>query len=150
MLPAWRYDEARREAAYHLQVRVLHVASGVRTPGQARVRAEVVRVFRGPADVAPGTAMNFDVSVLNGDEPWERIPIGGTLWTNYAALQATGYLEVFLDGTPPDCQIRLWQQAILAAPTDRPTMPYPPAIAQVPKSWLRRALNWLYSTPGGR
>lgn len=147
MLPAWRYNEARREAAYHLQVRVLHVAAGVRTPGQARVQAEVVRVFRGAADVAPGTPVNFHVSVLTGDEPRERIPIGGTLWTNYADLHAAGYLEVYLDGTPPDCQIRLWQQAILAAPTDRPTMPCPLAIVQLPKSWLRRALHWLNSTP---
>jgi hypothetical protein len=41
-------------------------------------------------------------------------------------LQLARYLEVFLDGTPPACEIRLWQQTILDAPTAQPIMSVQP------------------------
>jgi hypothetical protein len=66
--------------------------------------------------------VTFAVSVLTPDTPRKRIPIGGTRWTDYAALRAAAYLEVFLDGQPPACKVALWQLAIIPAPTDRPTL----------------------------
>lgn len=71
--------------------------------------------------------MHFSASVLTGDEEWDRVPVGGTIWTDYAALQHARYLEVFLDGTPSACEIRLWQRTILDAPTAQPIMSVHPS-----------------------
>ncbi len=142
VLPPWRYQLARVEAKFHVQVKVLHVEAVAATPAQVRVDAEVVRVFRGQPSLQPGDRVHFTVSVLQGDEPWDRIPVGGTLWTNYPALQATRFLEVFLDGAPPACEIRLWQHALLDAPTDQPTMHISAPVVARPVAWLWRVLGF--------
>jgi hypothetical protein len=126
MLPQSRYQQARSEAVFHVQVKVLQVEAGMPTPARVRVDAEVVRVFRGEHAMKSGDRVHFSVSVLTGDEELDCVPVGGTIWTNYAALQLARFLEVFLDGTPPACEIRLWQQTILEAPTAQPIMSVQP------------------------
>lgn len=113
----------------------------MRTPDRVRVNAEIIRVFRGEPRLVPGDRVHFSVSVLTGDEELDRVPIGGSIWTNYAALQSARFLEAFLDGTPPDCEIRLWQLAILDTPTDRPTMVVQAAVVNSPLSWLWRSMS---------
>ncbi len=123
MLRFEQYQAARQRALFHGQVRILTVATEVRTPGQASVEAGIVKIFRGPPPFLPGAEVRFDVSVLSGDEPLEQIPLGGTIWTNLTALRAASYLEVFLNGNPPECEIALWQQRIIDQPSDRPQTP---------------------------
>ncbi len=135
MLPLHRYEQARRDAEFHVQVQIQNVQDNVQTPGQARVDAKVVRTFRGEPSLKPGDDVRFMVSVLTGNENLEHVPIGGTIWTNYQELQAAEYLEVFLDGLPPECAIALWQQAIIKAPTDSPTMTCPPHLPQPSGRW---------------
>ena len=79
VLPGWKYKQARTEADFYGQVRILRVEEGVATPGKIRVEADVVRVFRGFGNFPLKSTLNFQVSVLTGEEP--EIPIGGTLWT---------------------------------------------------------------------
>lgn len=121
MLPGWKYEQARTEADFYGQVRILRVEEGAATPGEVRVEADVVRVFRGFGNFPLKSTLNFQVSVLTGKEP--EIPIGGTLWTNYQDLRRADYLEVFLNGNSQECSIALWQVWIIAAPTDEPTVP---------------------------
>jgi hypothetical protein len=80
--------------------------------GQAAVTAEVVRAFRGSEALRPGAVVTFAVSVLTPDTPRQRVPRGGTRWTDYGALRAA-YLEVFLNGQPPACEVALWQLATI-------------------------------------
>ena len=68
MLHHWQYEQARRDAEFHVQVAVRHVQSNVQTPGSARVDAKVVRVFRGGEKLRPGDPVHFVLSVLTGDE----------------------------------------------------------------------------------
>ncbi|HMO93832.1 MAG TPA: hypothetical protein PKD64_16725 [Pirellulaceae bacterium] len=138
MLQPWRYAEARRQATFHGQVRILNVEMTERTPAQVRVDAEICRKFRGPESFRVGVIVSFAVSVLSGDERREIVPIGGTRWTNYGDLLRAKYLELFLDGEPPACQIALWQSAIISALTSQPTLDAGSSIQQPP----RRMLEW--------
>lgn len=89
----------------------------------------------------PRTPAQFTVSVLSGEEHPHEIPIGGTIWTNYAALQSARYMEVFLDGIPPHLGITLWQQVIIESPTERAVIPSPPQLRKRLGSWLRHLLT---------
>jgi hypothetical protein len=122
MLPPWRYEQARHDARFHVQVAVRQVQADGRPPGKAAVGAEVVRVFHGGDALRPGDEVTFAVSVLTPDTPRQRVPVGGTRWTDYAALRAAAYPEVVLNGRPPACEVALWQLAIIPAPTDRPML----------------------------
>ena len=51
VMPPWVYQQARDTAAFHVQVKVLHVTGPARTPGECATTGEVVRVFR----TTPGT-----------------------------------------------------------------------------------------------
>jgi hypothetical protein len=122
MLPLWRYQEARELTTFHGQVKLLSVETTRQTPANVQVDAEICRVFRGPAPYRPGLSVRFAVSVLTGKEPLESVPIGGTRWTNYRDLLWAKYMEVFLNGDPPACQIALWQSAIIDAPSSQPVL----------------------------
>jgi len=99
-----------------------------------------VRVFRGGENLRLGDPAHFVLSVLRGDEDSRTIPIGGTIWTNYHDLQTAQYLEVFLDGIPPECAVALWQHVIIDEPTARPVMAVPAQSAgQIARS-LRQSI----------
>ena len=91
MLPLSHYEQARRDAEFHVQVKIRHVQSNVATPGQARVDAEVIRIFRGQHALKLGDAVRFVVSVLTGNENFKDVPFGGTIWTNYNDLHAAKF-----------------------------------------------------------
>lgn len=118
MLSLSHYEQARRDAEFHVQVEIRHVQRNVATPGQACVDADVIRIFRGQHALKLGDAVRFVVSVLTGNESLDDVPIGGTIWTNYNNLQEARYLEVFLDGLPRECAVALWQLAIIDSPSD--------------------------------
>ena len=150
MLHHWQYEQARRDAEFHVQVAVHYVQNNVQTPGSAHVDAEVVRVFRGGGKLRLGDPVHFVLSVLTGDEDPLTIPVGGTLWMNYHALQTAQYLEVFLDGLPPECAVVLWQYDIIDEPTKKPTMDVPAESPQQISRSLRRCQAWgLCSTKFG-
>jgi hypothetical protein len=122
MLHPWQYEQARHEARFHLQVAVRAVEPNVRTPGDAAVETEVVRVFRGGDAIGVGDTVRFVVSVLSPRNMWDEVPVGGTIWTDYAALTRASHIEVFLNGDPPECEVALWQLEIIPAATTQPTL----------------------------
>jgi hypothetical protein len=122
MLQPEQYQNARRTAEFHGQVRILKVEIPKRTPAHVLVQAEIVHTFRGPTTYAPGAFVRFRVSVLKGDEPLDRIPIGGTIWKNLNDLVGAEFIEVFLNGEPPDCEVDLWQSAIISEPSSSPDL----------------------------
>ncbi|HVS36442.1 MAG TPA: hypothetical protein VMS17_12825 [Gemmataceae bacterium] len=74
-------------------------------------------MFRTDGRLQFGDRVRFAVSVLG--EAVMPCP-GGTLWTCHESLAAARFMEAFLDGTPPDCQVALWQTKIVDAPSDAP------------------------------
>ena len=134
MLPLSHYEQARRDAEFHVQVKIRHVQSNVATPGQARVDAEVIRIFRGQH------------ALKLGNENFKDVPFGGTIWTNYNDLQAAKYLEVFLDGLPPECAVALWQLVIIDSPSALAHQDCMPPVTRKIRSGLLSFMRRLFFT----
>ena len=107
------YEEARRTAPNHLQIKVEDVDGPDGGMGACMVEGTIARVFRG--DLVPGRKLTFAVSCYDyGD-----MPSGATLWTDYDALSEAKYLEAFMSNDPVP-QILLDQVEIVVAPRDEP------------------------------
>ena len=122
MMPPAAYKEARFRARFHLQVEVVDRGE------DGSVRARVKRVFRGHAEITRGDEVRFAVAVCR---PGELVR-PGEVFTRLADFNATRYMEVFLNGTPPACCVaasqwcRLIKGALLfSSLTSRPWMRVP-------------------------
>jgi tetratricopeptide (TPR) repeat protein len=131
-LPPYVYEQAREQAAYHVQIKVTRVTPPPKTPGECETTGDVARVFRDRSgELRLGTRLAFAVSCSRRSEP----PlVGGTLWTDLDTLRAAKYLEVFLNRTDGRYQVALWQSRIIDAPTDKPVFAQAPAAAPRPTS----------------
>ena len=119
VLPASRYRQARHDAAFHVQVELTEIPSMADTPCEVSVCAKIVQIFRARKSLHSGDTVKFGVAVNRaGDE----IPAGGTLWIDYENLASHRFLEVFLDGDPPDCHVPLWNYQLLDSPSPEPKM----------------------------
>ena len=127
MMAGWVYARAAVEAELHVQVTIEAVALPHKTPGAAKVRGTVARVFRGMVPI--GTSLVVDVDVLGPDDSPAR---GGTLWMRVADLQSAAVLEAFLNRQGEGFAIALWQSTILPALTEVPAMVVDPASAIEP------------------
>ena len=117
VLPASHYRQARHDAAFHVQVELTEVPSTADTPGEISVCAKVVQIFRARKPLHPGDALKFGVAV---NRPGDDIPVGGTFWVDYDSLASHRFMEVFLNGDPPDCTVALWQYQLLDSPSAKP------------------------------
>lgn len=114
------YAQARREASYHVQVRILAVNGPVKTPGECAITSEVVRIFRDISGrLKQATRLAFTISCRrSGDETI----VGGTLWQDYDSLLRAEYLEVFLNKGNGGYAVAMSQSKIIEKPTDQPVM----------------------------
>ena len=114
------YAQARKEAPYHVQVRVMSVNGPARTPGECAITSEVVRIFRDiPGRLKQATRLAFTISCRRvGDEATP----GPTLWKDYESLLRAEYLEVFLNKNNGGYAVVMWQSQIIEKPTDLPVM----------------------------
>jgi hypothetical protein len=120
MLPPHEYEKARRNARFHLQVVIEEVPSHVKTPcEQLLITGKVVRIFRGRHNLRQGDFVKFNIAVQG--EPYVAM-CSGIFWLNYSNLLQAKYMEVYLNGNPPNCSVALWQYALLDISTDQPTM----------------------------
>jgi HEAT repeat protein len=128
-LPPRVYAEARDGSQFHLQVEVEKVVRLPHPSGdeaaaevfgfKARVAGRVVHVFRGGAAVQPGDRVTFDVAAA-----LEPRAIPGVHEMAWDQLRAARYLEVFLDGEPPDCgDVGILLPLVLDASSDAPVLP---------------------------
>lgn len=107
------YEEGRRTAANHVQIRVTHVRPPEGGMGDCAVTGEVMQVFRG--DLGAGDVIKFDVSCY----AYGELPDSGTLWTDVDALRKARFLEAFMS-SGPNPHVVLDQIEIIVAPRDRP------------------------------
>jgi hypothetical protein len=118
-MPWETYLSARRSARYHVQVELEGAPAGLPDLGDVTVEGRVVRVFRTDGRLQVGDRVRFAVSVCRAGA---KVPAGGAWWKPAEELAAARFLEAFLDGTPPDCAVALWQSQIVGAPSDVPQM----------------------------
>ena len=119
MLPSEFYYVARHEARFHVQARFELVGEVDRTPCFAQVEATVVSVFRGKDLIRVGERLCFGVGVTR---PGDCLPESGVVWQPDAAFREARFVEVFLNGDPPACEVALSQIMLLDAPSDGPRM----------------------------
>lgn len=98
-LPPYVFEEARANAAEHVQLEVVRIGQVSAQGGGRRgvqgvcpVEGRVARVFRGRLKV--GDTVTLSVSCASRDA---EIPAGGTLWTDLDQLKSARAMEAFLD-----------------------------------------------------
>lgn len=120
-LPRKVYDDARKTAALHLQVKVINVARPKEALGQCTVEGEVATIFRDElAKTRKNSPIGFSISCKSGGG---FPPPGGAIWTDAEALAKAKYLEVYLNREGDGYKVAYWQSKIIDAPTMKPKFP---------------------------
>ena len=105
---------ARREAPFHIQMAV-EARSVMRTVAQ--IAGKVVRVFRTDGRLEEGDAISWAIWVCRpGDEPT------GPAYIYADDLARASFIEVYLRGTPPACDLAAYEFTLIDAPTERAVM----------------------------
>ena len=118
MLGGNAYLYGRQSAEFHVQVEVVSLEHTDYFPAQVQLEGRLVRIFRDRKNrLAIGDIIIFPVDVT---EEGAYIPTGATLWTYYKNIKSARYLEVFLDGEPPQLEIATWQSAVIPSPSEKP------------------------------
>jgi hypothetical protein len=126
----------RRTAPFHVQLELEKARDLVRALGETQVRGLAVRVFRTDGRLSAGDRIEFPLWVCRtGDEPT------GPAFIYEDAFSRAEYIEAYLAGTPPKCQLAAYEFCVLDAPSDRPVLtpeqleqPKPPRVAPQTKT----------------
>jgi len=104
----------RREAPFHIQMTV-ETHAVVR--GEAQIAGKVVRVFRTDGRLELGDHIAWTIWVCRpGDEPT------GPAYIYEGALARASFIEAYLCGTPPNCELAVYEFTVIDAPTEQPIM----------------------------
>lgn len=133
VMPAAAYLEAQCRARYHVQVELERPPAIGQTPAHVLVSGWVGRVFRGDGALQPGDWVHFRVAVCRSGDP---VPCGGELWMDVQDLAPARYLEVFLDGVPPECRVAGSRCQVIEKFTHAPRIAAP-AAEEVAAAWKR-------------
>jgi hypothetical protein len=114
---------ARLHAAYHVQMELEKVPN---KPGKGQVSGRVVRIFRGTPRLRLGDTVEFEVWAARKQHELQDVLIG-VAYLEFDALRHARYVEVFLDGEPPNCTVPEAQHKIIESPSDAPAIPSIPA-----------------------
>ncbi len=110
------YDDARRNAAVHAQIRVLGLSGEA---GVVSVKGWVVRVFRNTSGTSQlGAIILFNVHVQVDRSV--RPALSGTIFYDRAMLKAARWLEVFLQSERDGLALARSQLVPIRRPTWRP------------------------------
>jgi hypothetical protein len=125
---------ARRVAPFHVQLELLTRRSTAPERGrQITLRGPIVRLFRGTPILSLGDELSFDIWLCNpGGEPT------GLPYVYYDDLVRLPYVETYLSGKPPDCDIVCYEFQFIPAPSDSP---YVPADSADPDLYRQQALG---------
>lgn len=121
VLPPEAYEEARRNATWHVQVAIDKVDVPAKTPGTCEVHGKVVRIFRDKTGkLKKGATWTLGVSCR---KPGDDIPDGPVKWKSVAAVKGAKVIEAFANPTKNEVpRIARWQSQLLKAATDKPVM----------------------------
>lgn len=92
LMPPYVYENARRDAASVVVLRVRKVTTPAGGYGACRVSGVVRKVERGP--LRPGMVLRLDVPCV---KPGAQPPLGGTIYQPVAALVRAPYGRAWLD-----------------------------------------------------
>jgi hypothetical protein len=132
------YKQARKKALLHIQIEIDPIQESVEEfDDRFPISGKIIRIFRGSQICQLGEFINFEIAVWDlRVNPLARVPASGILWLNYSGLLERKYLEVYLNGKPPNFNVALFQYESIDAPTEHPVIPSPP------RKWWHKPL-WI-------
>jgi hypothetical protein len=109
--------EWRRTAPFHVQLELEKPQDIQRLPDDIEVRGRAVRVFRTDGRLAVGDRCGFTLWVCRaGDEPT------GPAYMYYDDFVTASYVEAYLYGNPPKCELAAYEFTVISAPSDEPIL----------------------------
>jgi hypothetical protein len=107
----------RRTAPFHVQLELEKPHAIKWVPDEIRIHGRAVRVFRTDGRLAAGDHLTFPLWVCRPrDEPT------GQAYIYFDDLMTASYLEAYLWGTPPDCELAAYEFRVIRAPSEEPTL----------------------------
>ncbi|CAA0103271.1 Uncharacterised protein [Halioglobus japonicus] len=127
---AWpAYENAKFDAIYHIQIEVRHDTTEEENVGRQSqsidnfpVTGVVKRIFRGDDLLETEAEVYFTIAIAPGDA---EIPDGADFYQDLDRFIASPYLEVFLNGIPPNLEVTASQSSIIENLSLEPTMSVP-------------------------
>jgi hypothetical protein len=108
--------KARREAPLHVQLQLTSVPPECPNH-EVAIEGRIVTVFRGQALAAAGAVVEFPIWVCRpGDEPT------GPAYVYHDTLVAATYMELYLYGSPPKCQLAAYEFVVIASSSATPVL----------------------------
>lgn len=115
------YRNARREAPYHLQVKVTRVTTSITRRNRCEIEARVVTEFRDTqGDMGAGTPIRFTIPCYHRADAF---PGGCTPWALSARIKAAKYMETYMTRRNGKLQLALWQWKAISSPSNAPQFP---------------------------
>ena len=106
---------SRKTAPFHVQLELDKRQGVPRVPSITRVQGRAIRVFRTNGRVAVGDHTAFALYVCRpGDEPT------GPAYIYFDELMRATHIEVYLNGTPPECELAAYEFSVIDAPSEQP------------------------------
>jgi hypothetical protein len=102
---------ARRNAPIHVHLELVKFSARPRMPSEVQIEGMVVRVFRGDASLQPELLYCFPHGSARGET---SLPAA---YVYYKDLVAASHMEVYLYGTPPHCNIAVYEYVLLNGPS---------------------------------
>lgn len=119
MLQPEYYLLARHEARFHVLLEITSAGPAAPTPGPMPLEGVVLRAYRTDGALRVGDHVRLAEHVMR---PGDDLPCGGIRWKPHDEVASARYLEAFLNGDPPDCEVALSQSVVLAEPGAGPRM----------------------------
>ena len=108
---------ARQNAPFHVEIELeerWHEPSDFES---ISVHGRVVRVFRGDGRLTPDDEVKFTLWVCQpGNEPTSPA------YAYQDDFRRATHMEVYLSGSPPNCEIAAYEFVLLGAPSEKPRM----------------------------
>ena len=122
MLSPETYKRARKNAQLHVQVEMDPINQKVEKDCENfSITGKIVRIFRGYRVCRIGDPVNFNVAIKVSSNYCPS----GILWLGFSDLFYNNYMEVYLNGNLPNCNVALYQYKLLETPTEDPVIPSP-------------------------
>ena len=107
----------RQTAPFHIQLELTNNQNMPFKLGEVRVQGQVVSVFRTDGRLTDGDQIVFKLWVCReGDEPT------GPAYVYYDDFMHMVYMEAYLYGNPPECELAAYEFCPISAPSDEPIL----------------------------
>jgi len=139
-VPLAGHLQARKNARFHVQVKIGKIPTDIQTPAQVLVEGVVVQVFRSDGSLGLGDRVGFLVWVCREGDHVPLGPVCGFL----DRLASATHIEVYLNGAPPRCEVALDEWLPLETASDEPRLTVEDLERQIREARKRKRGWWWF------